>query len=209
MAEDEINPASSEYIAKAEITEKDKNLLPIPLPPDHVMRSAFLTAIKYRSVQTALTAYNSCIRELTSISRAQSSFHQAQLEEQRTVELLKDASTIHEADQLARDTVLLKAKQDHEQLKHEAYLAEKKREVEKHNADIQHAHLINAGIDPDEKVQKSQADQEMKEYLESKVFKMRKEKSIAEEIRKEHQLTQEEEAILNNLVDELSTNLGG
>ena len=192
-----------EYIPKGEVpATQERDLSPIPLPPDNVMRSAFLTAIKYRSVQTALSAYNNCINELTRTKNAQAGFHRAQVEEERAIELLKDSSTVHATDTAKRKMEQLRAEEALAQMEHEAALAGKLREMEKRNADIQHQNFMQGQDNTDNL---SQEDKELKEYMESRILRSRREKAIADLIRKEGNLSEEEEKILDELLGELST----
>ena len=138
-----IEDVSGQYIPKdAVLTPQEKDLSPIPLPPDNVMRSAFLTAIKYRSVQTALSAYNNCINELSRTKNAQAGFHRAQLQEEKAIKLLRDSDEIHREDAAKRKMARMKAEHDLEQLEHEIDLAKKLRAMEKRNADIQHQQFM-------------------------------------------------------------------
>lgn len=193
-----------EYIARGELVVDKKNLSTIPLPPDDVMKSAFLTAIKYRTVKSALRAYDSCVQELVSIKESQASFNRAQLEESRTIMMLEDADKIHQMDSDIRDANALRASETLEQLKHEAYLAEKERHVERYNVNAQHSELMNQTIEKPETT--SQADKEKKEWMEAQLFKNSREQQIADEIRKEHNLSDKEEARLAELVAKLSSN---
>lgn len=193
-----------EYIARGDLVVDKKNLSTIPLPPDDVMKSAFLTAIKYRTVKSALRAYDSCVQELVSIKESQASFNRAQLEESRTIMMLEDADKIHQMDSDIRDANALRASETLEQLKHEAYLAEKERHVERYNVNAQHSELMNQTIEKPETT--SQADKEKKEWMEAQLFKNSREQQIADEIRKEHNLSDEEEARLAELVAKLSSN---
>jgi len=197
---DETRDLRGTYIPAKDVAEKNSSSLAnIPLPPDAVLKSAFLTGIKYRTVEKALSAYKSCIEELSNIKHAQAGFNEAVLAEQRTIELLNDAHTVHQTDKDVRDAEALRANQHLEQMKHEAYLAKKQREVEKHNVDIQHAELMNQESDPVEKM--TQSEKELKAHMESKLEPLRAQ-AVADQIRKERNLTPEEEKILDEIVSD-------
>ena len=197
-----VEEVSGEYIPAKEareVAERGGSLPIIPLPPENVLKSAFLTAIKYRTVSKALTAYDSCISELTNIKDSQSRFNEAALNELRTIEKLNDASGVHEADQALRDESLLDAKERLVQRKHVAYLDEKKREVEKHNVDIEHGILMGAsGTD-----ELTEEEQELEEHLKAKLRPARY-KSVADKIRQDTNLTEEQSKMLDDLVEELT-----
>ncbi|GAB5453396.1 MAG: hypothetical protein Hals2KO_37240 [Halioglobus sp.] len=214
---DDINDTEGDYefIARGEkAVEEDGNQLPVPLPPDHVMKSAFLTAIKYRTVESALVAYHRCINEMASIKGAQARYKNAELQEERAVLLLRDSAKIHYADAADRSAVknaaeqrLMQSEEHLKQAEHQATLDDLRREMELKNAKDQHAAFIagnTAGTD-----ELSEEEQELKEFLESRVNRSGMAKKVAAAIRQERDLSGEETAILDSLVNEISTTSEG
>jgi len=207
---DKIKEVSGQYLTAAEIEEREQNksltdfrgntLSTIPLPPEDVMRSGFLTAIKYKSIEKALNAYNDAVQGLVRIKDSQSDFNRAVMEELRTIETLNDAETIHRADKAVRDAETLRAEQHLKQVEHEAYLAEKQREVEKHNLHIQHAKLMGTTGTED----LTEEEQEAEAYMRAKLRPSRYQ-SVADKIRQDTTLTTEQKKILDGLVSELTT----
>lgn len=202
--EDKVEDASPEYIPAKEIAEKKAEpLATIPLPPESVLKSAFLTAIKYRGKLEALKAYNDSVKELVGIKHSTADYNEGVLRVLRTVETLKDAQTIHKSDKNKRDAELLRSEQHLEQMKHEAYLARKLREAEKHHNRIQHEQLMSATGTDD----LTEEEQEVEEYMRDKLRPSRY-ASVADKIRSDMNLTDEQSFILDSLVEEL-TKSGG
>lgn len=201
---DKVEDASPEYISAKEIAKKKaESLATIPLPPDSVLKSAFLTAIKYRGKTEALKAYNSSVQALVEIKHSTADFNDAAVRALRSIETLKDAQTIHQSDKNIRDAELLRSEQHLEQMKHKAYLAEKQREVEKHNVNIQHEQLMGAAGTDD----LTEEEQEVEEYMRDKLRPSRY-ASVADKIRRDMNLTDEQSYILDSLVEELTKSVG-
>lgn len=122
---------------------------------------------------------------------------------ERTIETLKDAHTIHQSDKNIRDAELLRSEQHLEQMKHEAYLAEKEREVEKHNVRIQHEQLMGSTGTDD----LTEEELEVEEYMKDKLRPSRY-ASVADKIRRDMNLTDEQSFILDSIVEELTKSVG-
>jgi len=207
---DEIEDTQGEYefIAKGEgSAQKDGGQLPIHLPPDHVMKSAFLTAIKYRTVESALVAYHRCINEMVSIKGAKARFNAAEVEEERAVRLLRDSETIHAADAADRMLVKKAAEERLKQAEHQGQLDKMLRDMELKNAKDQHAAFMSG--DTTQRTELSEEEEELKVFLESRVYRSGMAKKVAAVIREEKDLSGDEATILDSLVNEISTTSGG
>jgi hypothetical protein len=192
-----------EYLSADEVSDPTKNLPNIHVPGDVILKSAFLTAIKYRTVTSALKAYDAAFNELINIKDSQARFNEAAVEELRSIELLRDAETIHKADRNARRTRALQSEEKLEQVEHQAYLDRKLREMEKRNADIEH----NAFMTGDAKTEPSEEDKELEESLLYKMGPLNVQE-VADGIRAKYDLSKEQSDALDEEVRKV-TKSGG
>ena len=111
--DDEKKGAEAEYIPPDDRSKEierrpETGQLPeVQLPPSGVIRSAFLTAIRYRSTAAAVAAYTSAVHQSAGAVRALADLDRAVLEKDRVTRLLEDAETIHEKDAFFIDTFTL------------------------------------------------------------------------------------------------------
>lgn len=73
----------------------------VPMP-DLPLGSAFLGRVKWRSIQSMITAYRGAIQEAAETKRALGDMKAAELEFGRAVRLLDDAETVHVHDEAIR-----------------------------------------------------------------------------------------------------------
>ena len=78
--------------------EEARHLPEIALPPRGVIKSALLTALRYKTTETALRAYRAAIREAVGATGALDDLDHARLQRERTLRLLEDAESIHQDD---------------------------------------------------------------------------------------------------------------
>jgi len=200
MAEDDkLEDASGVYSVEGELVKEEKTYPTIPLPPDNVLKSAFLTAIKYRTVAKAIEAYNFAILELASTQRAISELNDAFLEGQRVVRKLENAEKIFKADAAAREARLIREEHNLEQVKHEAKLAELQRKVELAHAQKQHDALTGEEVN----TTLTQEEEEFVEHVKAKIRPARY-KQIVEDLIKEQGLNEEQQKIAKELAEKLS-----
>ena len=145
-----MSPDDDDWKAKVEIIppgEKSRELaardkagqLPeITLPPAGIIRSALITAVRYRSTVRALAAYHAAIREAAGVTEALDDLDYARLERERTIELLKDAPSIHKADADHRKKKLIKATDELEQEEARVEIARMERERKLHDEREKH-----------------------------------------------------------------------
>ncbi|MCA1773827.1 MAG: hypothetical protein LC677_14965 [Halomonas sp.] len=129
--------SEDEYIPRSEVKETGSaNLSSIPTPPGGAIKSSLLTAMKYRSLRSALRAYEAAFSEMTRIEHAQADFHEAKLRTARTVDLLKNAEHIHAQDRARWKLDRLDAEEELAERQHQAGLARRRREAEASGAEV-------------------------------------------------------------------------
>ena len=201
MKDDKVEDVSPEYISAKEVEKKEESFPVIPLPPDNVLKSAFLTAIKYRTVASAFAAYNSVVREKGNISDSFARSYEAKGRELEAYEILCDAPYTHERKARTRRALLeaesVKAEAYLAQQKHEAHLAKKLRAAEKHHNRIQHEQLMKSTVVND----MSEEEQEAEEFLRDGLRPLRI-KALADMIRSEG-VTEEESKRLDEMVEKM------
>jgi hypothetical protein len=195
---------SDEEVKEGEVVSA--KLKGIQLPPDNVIGSAFLSAIKYHSIASAMSAYNSVIRAESEIEESTAELYRARVDKMSAIQLLEDAPKIHAEESRVRMAKFraerIRAEQHEKQEKHEAYLAKLQREVEKRNARVMHAKLMGESGE-EETDNLTDAEEELKEYLKDKLRPSRY-KTVADDLKSEMNLSKEQEKMLDELVEELT-----
>jgi hypothetical protein len=190
----EESTTENEEILDGEVTPKAEAPV-IGVPTDAVFKSAFLAALKYKSIQSAIKAYNGAILETANTEKALGTLDLARLEAQKAVQTLMNAPKIHETDQLHRDISHLDAQQRLKQMKHEAELAEMERAAE-----MRHA----TKAFENEEV-KSDLTEEERELVDALLAKMKPDRyrAILEKTIREQNFTGADEAKARQILDEL------
>ena len=187
---------------------KDDDSFPIiPLPPEGILKSAFLTALKYRTVASAFAAYNSAVMEKGNVSDSLARNYEAKGRELEAYETLCDAPYTHERKARTRRALLeaeaVQAEAYLAQQKHEAHLAKKQRAAEKHHNRIQHEQFMKSAAVDD----LSEVEKEADEHMRASVLPLRIQ-ALADAIRKERPLSDAEEARLAKTVEDITKTVG-
>jgi hypothetical protein len=158
--EDDDKKTEAEYLPPEprDVARRDErqHLPDLPLPSSGLIRSAFLTAVRYRGTAAAVAAYSSAVRESVEAVNALADLDDAVLKQERTRRKLVDAETIHQRDAAKRREKLLKAQQSAHQEEVRAKKADLKRQQELSRLEAQHEHWqgkeTGAGgfLDPDD-----------------------------------------------------------
>lgn len=152
-------------------------------------------AIRFRTIRSAVAAYNSVVTEQGNTELAYARLDQARLEAERAAEELADPSKIHDTDRMRRDINRLRAEQELRQLQHEARLADMERKSE-----MQHARVASK---PEEKrPDLSQDEQELAEALLAKL-KPDRYRALLEKTIKEQNLSTADEERAYQVMEEL------
>ena len=72
-------------------------------PPAGVVKNSFVTTIRYKQTARAIRAYREAIEEAGRAKIALANLEEAKLEHERTMRLLENAETVHEADAAERE----------------------------------------------------------------------------------------------------------
>ena len=195
--EDSVNDVAGTYIPAEKKTELEKNRR--ELLNKVVGGSAFLSSIRHRNIRKAYNAFEEIIRAETGVIQADADYQTAVTEHQRTVELLRDAHTIHQTDKDIRDAEATRAKAHLAKQKHEAYIAGLEMDVERKNAEDQHRRLMNSEDVEDAIL--SEEDEELMERFESARVPHRA-KYLAELFKNNNDLTPEEEKMVDNVAEQ-------
>ena len=183
--DDKVEEAGAQYQSSETpeaSKEEEKDVIPkegdlpvIPMPPQGLIKAAFWTRLSYKAQASAIAAYNESYRAVADTVRAKKEFNVEVLAFDRSIENLKDASKIHEADAKARTQnltvakrALMEAEDDLEEAEHQRYLRKQQRLIEKAQADRRYNAFLNTET-PNAVTNLSDDEQEFVKAFESEV----------------------------------------
>lgn len=182
---DKVKEGTLVYKVNRQMERRNDSLPVLPTPPPGTFKSAFFTAIRYRSISSAIAAYNQAVDELANTHDAQARLQDSVLEHERAIRRFEDAHVVHEADAKARRAEAIAIKDNHDEVEHSSYLRNMQRERERIEAEREHQAFM-AGKPP-EKAKMTEEEREFAEFLASKAaparFRQMAENRIIEYIR--------------------------